>query len=214
MELPGEQSGYLGTFDPSRVEQLDRASAAERTGAVAELIRKTSATAAVAAMQPFPLVDAAILTPLQHRLVRSIARIRRCRLDDDDIKGMFRAVRGPIVASQATIAGAKVFLLVPFFPAAVGVSLAYALTHAIGEVTDEYLSQPGMEVEDMKPRLAVVSKRRFRQVLHVKRAQVRAMFSEPQTRRKIRELGKAARAGQIGPAEEVRQMDALLAASS
>ena len=174
-------------------------------------IRKTSATAAVAVLQPLPLVNIATLTPLQHRMVRSIGRIHGCHLDDAAVRRMFRAVRSPIIASQTTIFLAKIVQAIPFFPEAVSVSLAYALTQAVGEVSDQYLSQRGMRVEEMKPRLEAISKERFAEAFRVKRDELSAVFRDPATRRQIAELKKARRDGKIDDAAEAQRMDAILA---
>src|SRR5271165_5992026 len=101
MALAAAQTGYLGGIEPDIAEQLERASAAEKRRAVEELVRKTSATAAMTTLQPLPVLDVAILTPLQHRMVRSTGRGYGRRLDDKIVRRMFRAVRRRIVATQA-----------------------------------------------------------------------------------------------------------------
>lgn len=214
MPSPGHETHRRGTLERLRAGEFEHASAAEKARAVAEQISKTSAAAAASALQPVPFVDAVILPPMQHHMVRSIGLIHGCHLDDSAVRRMFREMRRPIIAAQATIAVAKIVQVIPFVPEALAVSIAYALTHAIGEVSDHYLSKPGMRVEEMKPRFAVISKERFGEAFRVKRDELRALFRRPEIRRQIGELKKAHREGKIDEGEEARRMDAILGDAS
>jgi uncharacterized protein (DUF697 family) len=212
MEMHGTLP-FWGALEPQRAEQLARGSVEEKTAAVDDLIRKTSAIAAVTALQPVPALDIAILTPLQRRLVRSIGLIRGCHLQEEELNRMFRAVRRPIAVSQTMLVTAKLVQFIPWVPEIFAVSLAYALTCAIGEVSDEYLSHP-IPVDQLRSRMEEISSERFATALKVKRDELRALFRDPETRRRIKELKAARRDGKIDEDEVVRRMDALVSEGS
>lgn len=215
MPLPSE---HAGSYDAYRT-RLERTrtggstSSEEKARAGAKLIRKTSARAAVITLQPVPFADAVILPPIHHHMVRAIARIHGCHLDDRTERRMFRAIRSPMLASQTTIAVAKLIQMIPFAPEAIAVSVAYALTHAIGEASDQYLSSRDVPVDEMKARFETIYKERFGQAFRVKRDQLDALFRRPETRKKIEELSKAHRDGKLDEAEEAQRMDAILRGS-
>jgi uncharacterized protein (DUF697 family) len=203
-------SPYLGALEPERAERIARGGDEEKARAARDLIHKTSTTAAVSALQPIPVLDAAILTPLQHRMVRSLGVIRGARLEPEQVKCMFRAVKRPIVLSQTMLAVAKLVQFIPWAPEVFALSLAYALTFAIGQVSDEYLARKDIPTEELSSRLTEISKERFTAAFEVKRDEVRALFRDPETRRRIGELRKAHRKGTIDDEEVARRMDAIL----
>jgi uncharacterized protein (DUF697 family) len=209
MEPNGAQE-YLGGFEPARAEQLAHGSAVEQKAAIQDLIRKTSATAAMSALQPVPVLDWAILTPLQHRLVHSIAQVRGCPMSDDQVNRMFRAIRRPIIKSQTMLVVTKLAQWIPWVPEIFAASLAYALTFAIGQVSDQYVSR-AISVHDLEPRLEQISRESFTVALNMKRDELRALFSDPETRAGFEKLKKAQEQGQIDDEEAVRRMDAILA---
>ena len=202
---------FLGAFTPQCLEQLAHASPQEQERRVDELTRKTSVTAAVAAMQPLPIVDAVLLTPLQVRLVRSIAQIRGRSVEDADVKRMFRAVQMPILVAQAALAMVKLVQRVPWVPRVLAVSLAYSLTCAIGRVSDEYFVHSHADVEELATRVAEVSKRQFTGVVRSTRDELATIFREAAPRRRLKELLKARRDGTIDADEEAWRLEAILA---
>jgi uncharacterized protein (DUF697 family) len=205
----GTKTSFLAALTAERAEQLAHASSEVKTAAVRDLIRKTSATAAATALQPVPALDVAILTPLQHRMVHSIGLIRGWQLEDEQVKRMFRAVRQPIVVSQTTLVAVKLVQWIPGVPEVFAASLAYALTFAIGEVSDQYLSRP-FPVGELKSRMEEVSRERFAVALQVKRDELRSLFRDPETRGQVKELTRSRREGKIDDDEVVRRMDAIL----
>jgi uncharacterized protein (DUF697 family) len=204
------QTPFLGTFEPERAEPLAHATEEERTRAVEELIRKTSVTAAASTLQPVPVLDVAILTPLQFRMVRTIGRVRGCGVDDKEVKRIFHAVRMPIIASQASLLVAKLLQWIPWVPEILAFSLAYSLTFAIGRVSDEYFREQGMPLDRLRPRLEEISKKQFAEAVHVKRNELRAIFRDPETRRRVKDLEKEYYEGKMDDDEVVRRMDAIL----
>jgi uncharacterized protein (DUF697 family) len=207
------ETPMLGALEPEKLRDLEHASAEEKKQYVEELIRKTSATAAVSALQPVPVLDVAILTPLQHRLVRSIGLVHGLCLDDEQVRLIFREVRAPVVATQTALVATKLLQWIPWVPEIIAVSLAYAITFAIGQVSDEYFTQSGMSLDELKSRLEGVSKERFAEAVRAKQKEVRALVRNPETRRRVKELRKELHAGTIDEEEETRRLDAILRAN-
>jgi osmotically-inducible protein OsmY/uncharacterized protein (DUF697 family) len=194
--------------------EFQNASPAEKARAVSQLIRMTSAAAAVSALQPIPFVDTAILTPMQHRMVQSIATVHGYQLDRNDVREMFRAFRPRIMQCQLTIGLAKSVPLVPVIFDAVAVSVAYALTFAVGEASDQHFrSQRLTSPDEMRASLEVIYRETFDRAFQQKRNELRAMFRSPQIRREVEALKKAHRDGRMDEAEKERRMDEILTRS-
>ena len=202
-----------GAIEPGRAEQLaQHGSPEEKAGAIKDLIRKTSATAGVTALQPIPVLDVAILTPIQRRMARSIGLIRGYRLDDVHLKRMFRAVRRPIVMCQTMIAVVKACKFIPWPGADITqFCLAYALTYAIGQMSDEHLSHPDIPADELKSRLTELTKKSFSATLKSKREELHASLHDEETRRQFKELRKARRERKIDDEELARSLDGILA---
>ena len=195
--------------------EFQRASPAEKARAVSQLIRMTSAAAAVSALQPIPFVDTAILTPMQHRMVQSIATVHGYHLDRKDVREMFRAFRPRVVQSQLTIGLAKSVPLVPVIFDAIAVSVAYALTFAVGEASDQHFrSQRLTSPDEMRASLEAIYRETFERAFQQKRNELRAMFRSPEIRREVEALKKAHRDGEMDEAEKERRMDEILTRSS
>jgi uncharacterized protein (DUF697 family) len=210
MEIAAPKTPFLAALEPERAEELARGSSEEKAAAVQDLIRKTSSTAGATVLQPVPVLDVAFLTPLHRRLVRSIAVIHGCHLSDEDLDRMFNAMRRPLVASHTMLVLSKLVQWIPWAPEIFAVSLAYALTFALGDVCDQYLSQPDMPVEELGKRVEEFSRERFAMAFKVKRQELRAVFHDPEKRHRVKELKKARRQGKVDDDGEARALDALL----
>jgi uncharacterized protein (DUF697 family) len=114
---------------------LDRASEPEKDRAASELIAACSAAAGALALQPLPLVDLPLIVPIQIAMVQGLGRIRGYQLDKKSVLEVFRSYRTSLTVQQLTIAVSKV---VPGVGSLFSVSTAYALTFAVGEVSDRY----------------------------------------------------------------------------
>jgi uncharacterized protein (DUF697 family) len=192
----------------------DGATAEEKVRGVRKLVRLSSATAAALAVQPVPLVDSAVMTPIQHRMVEGVIRICRGRADEQAQHEIFTALRGDVVAPHVAIAGMKLIPFVPILPDLVAVSIAYALTSAIGEVSIRYCG-PGaaMTRAELRGAFAESYRERFERTYRQSRKEVKAMFSgNAEIRRRMRELRDARRAGDIGDQEAEDRADEILAA--
>ena len=107
----------------------------QRDVAVRDLITMASVASAAVTIQPIPLLDSALLAPIQIAMVQGIAKVYSYTLDRKTILEWIGTFGASIVTRHVLLAAAK---LVPFAGWLVGASMAYALTHALGEVTDHY----------------------------------------------------------------------------
>jgi uncharacterized protein (DUF697 family) len=154
---------------------FDDASDVEKARAVHEAIRLSSLRAALLALQPLAFVDSPVLTRLQARMVRGIGRIHG-RRDHKTAHEILRPLRRRLVVPHLTIAATKLLPMVPVLPDLVAVSVAYALTYTIGELSDDYFRGPALRPSEMRARFDLLYRRRFEQTYREKRDEMKAMF--------------------------------------
>lgn len=128
-------SSHLDTLRRVLEGNYEGASEAEKTRAVRELVQVCSVAAGAMTIQPMPLLDSALIAPIQIGLVQGIARIHGYKLDKKSVLEILSTFGASIVAQNLIMAAAK---LIPFFGWVFTISMAYALTWAIGEVSDHY----------------------------------------------------------------------------
>ncbi|MEM7153343.1 MAG: DUF697 domain-containing protein [Myxococcota bacterium] len=126
---------HLATLKRVLDGNYDDASEAEKARAVRELVQVCSVSAGAMTVQPIPLLDTALITPVQIGLVQGIGKIHGHKLDHKSIVEILSTFGASVVAQNLIMAAAK---LIPFFGWVVTISMAYALTWAIGEVSDHY----------------------------------------------------------------------------
>jgi uncharacterized protein (DUF697 family) len=188
--------------------EFDGASEQTKENAVQELIRRCSSAVAVYALQPLPGVDSAIVIPVHNRMVGIIARIRGYRIDarrvDQDILG---PLSGELLFTHAAMVGAKLIPFVDIF----AVSVAYALTCALGQVSDEYYRRRrAMAEREMRLHFDACYAKAYEFAFREKRNEFRAMFRDRKVREQIGELKKARRDGTIAAEEVERRIDDIL----
>jgi len=128
-------SKYTDTIERVLEGNFDDASEEERQEAVKEVIAVCSLAASAVTIQPFPLVDLALITPIQIGMVQAIGRVHGHDLDRKSVLEILTTLGASIVAQNAVMAAAK---CIPVLGWLMTLSMAYALTHAIGEVSDHY----------------------------------------------------------------------------
>lgn len=182
---------YLDTLN--RVLQGDYADATdeEREAAVAEVVQVCAVAAGAVAIQPFPLVDLVLVTPIQVGMVQAIGRIFGHRLDEKSVVEILSTFGASLVAQNLIVAAAK---LIPFAGWVAGVAMSYALTWAIGDVSAEYFRKGrGVKPEDLRARFDKV----FRQKRDEKIARHK---SNTTLKERLAELKEAHEAGLIDAA--------------
>jgi uncharacterized protein (DUF697 family) len=155
---------------------FESASEDEKSSLVDETIRASSTRAAVLTLQPVAVVDVALLTPLQRRMVEGIAHIRG-RSEAEVTGEIFRALSRPLIGPHVAIASAKLVPFVPLLPGLFAVSVAYALTYALGEFTDAYVrATTPPPPDEMRTSFKAIYRRRFELTYREKREEMKAMF--------------------------------------
>jgi uncharacterized protein (DUF697 family) len=113
----------------------DVASEEEKELTVRRLIQTGCAAAMLATLQPLPVVDVALIMPIQVGMVQGIGRVRGYRLDKKSVWEILNNVRTGLVTQHATLAAAK---LVPAAGTLVAACVAHGLTYAVGVLADSY----------------------------------------------------------------------------
>ena len=139
---------HLDTLKRVLDGNYDGATEAEKTQAVRELVQVCSVAAGAVTIQPIPFVDTALIAPIQIGMVQGIGKIHGYKLDKKSILEILSTFGASIVAQNLIMAAAK---LIPFFGWVVTISMAYALTWAIGEVSDHYFRN-GRNVDEAELR--------------------------------------------------------------
>lgn len=194
-------ASYSEVIDRVMRGDYDEASEEERHEAVQMVIQACSAAAAAVTIQPMPFVDTALLAPIQIGMVQAIGRIHGHRLDARSVLEILSTLGASILAQNAIMAAAK---FVPFFGWLVTLSMAYALTWAIGEVSETYfLNGRGVPAEELRSR--------FDQIYRAKRREKQRQHAHNETLKdKLSQLRAAYEAGLIDEEQFRRKKEALL----
>jgi uncharacterized protein (DUF697 family) len=194
-------ASYLETFKRVMDGGYDSASDAEKTAAVRDMIQVCSVAAGAVAIQPIPFADIALISPIQIGLAQAIGRIHGQHLDRKSVLEILSTFGASIVAQNVIMAAAK---FVPFLGWAVGPSMAYALTYAVGEVSDFYFrSGRGVSPSDLKSM--------FDKVYKSKRAEKEASAKGNETLKdKLEQLKEAFASGLITEGEFNAKKEELL----
>ena len=141
-------ASYKETLDRILQGDFESASPEERAEAVRDVIHVCSVAAGAVTFQPIPFLDTVLISPIQIAMVQAIGRVYGHRLDQKAIIEMLSTFGASLLAQNAIIAAAK---FIPFAGWVVAISMAYALTYAIGEVADHYFKNGrGVSAEELK----------------------------------------------------------------
>ena len=162
----------------------------EKRIAARKAIRNWSSAAAAAILQPLSVIDVLFMAPLQHRMVRDIGRIHGYQENENARHHIFKTLRGKRIKRSAVIVGAKCVASLPFVPFVgnlVGMAVAYAFTHAIGELSNVYFAGDcTMSDTDMVERFDVVYKEQYERAYKHRRDELRETWRTPAIRRRDR----------------------------
>lgn len=173
--------GYLDTLGRVMKGDYGAASAEEKAAAVHEVIQVCAVAAAAVTIQPFPVADVLLLSPIQIGMVQSIGRIHGRTLDKKTVLEILSTVGASLVAQNVIMAAAK---LIPVLGSIVAMSMGYALTYAIGEVSDLYFKH-GSTLSSSE------LKSRFRSVYETKKKEKESAAKDPKLKEKLEALKKA-----------------------
>ncbi len=185
-------ASYTEIIDRVMRGDYEDASPTERDDAVRHVIQACSVAAAAVTIQPIPFVDTALITPIQIVMVQAIARIYGHQLDKKSVLEILSTFGASIVAQNVIMAAVK---FIPFLGWIVTTSMAYALTWAIGEVSDYYFRNgrgvPQEELQSM-----------FSRIYKEKHAEKKAANADDGTlKQKLEQLKEAFDAGLLDEAE-------------
>ncbi len=192
---------YLETLKRLLEDDFEKASESERTTAIRELIQVSSIASAAVAIQPVPFVDSALIAPIQIGMVQGIGRIHGHRLDKKSVIEILSTLGASIVSQNIIMAAAKV---VPFLGWAMSLSMAYALTFAIGEVSDHYFkSGRGASKEELRSM--------FERIYQDKKTEKAAEHQHNKSlKRRLEELQEAQKSGLLTEEEFQRTKEEIL----
>jgi uncharacterized protein (DUF697 family) len=195
-------ASYLDTLERVMKGDYQDASPQERAEAVRDVIQVCSAASAAVAWQPIPLVDTVLISPIQIAMVQAIGRIHGYKLDQKSVVEILGTFGASLVAQNVIMAAAK---LIPFAGWLVGMSMAYALTYAVGEVSDHYFAHGrGSSQQDLREM--------FDKVYKSKKAEKQAVHRSNTTLKdKLEQLEEARAAGLLGEEEFEAKKQELLA---
>lgn len=179
---------YTETLGRVMAGDYDEASEEERAEAVKELIAMCSVGAGAVSIQPVPLLDVVLVTPIQVGLVQGIGRIHGYHLDQKAVTEILAAFGASIVAQNVMMAAAK---FVPIAGWAAAAAMAWALTQAIGEVADHYFKNGrGVPQDDLRTMFKKTYEQR-------KAERMNAMKAAPTLKERLEQLNEAYKAGLI-----------------
>jgi len=175
---------YTETLNRIMRGGYDDASPEERAEAVRDLLNMCSVAAGAVTIQPLPFVDSLLISPIQIALVQGIGRIHGHSLDKKAILEMLSTFGASIVTQNVIMAAAK---FIPFLGWLVTITMAYALTYAIGEVSDYYFRNgrgvPASELKDMFERI-YKTKKEEKQARHKKNESLKDKLEQLKEARK------------------------------
>lgn len=194
--------GYLDTVNRVMSGSFDGASEDDKRAAVKELITVCAVAASAVTIQPFPVLDAVLMSPIQIGMVQAIGKVHGHKLDKKSILEILSTFGASLVAQNVIMAAAK---LIPILGSVIAMSMAYALTFAIGEVSDHYFKTGrGVSADELR--------QRFQSVYKEKKAEKEAQAkSDKSLKVKLDNLKKAFEAGVLTEEEFQKKKEETLA---
>ena len=126
---------YAETLDSVMHGDFSDASEEKRSEAVRNVISVCSIASGAVGLQPVPMLDLAVMAPMQVAMVQAIGHIHGHPLSKRSVAEMLSTLGGSIM-TQATMRTAA--RIVPGIGLVMSASMAYSLTWAMGETSDHY----------------------------------------------------------------------------
>ena len=194
--------GYLETIQRVATGNYEHATEDERKAAAKEVITVCAVAASAVTIQPFPVADVVLMSPIQIAMVQAIGKVHGHKLEKKAILEILSTFGASLVAQNVIMAAVK---FVPFLGSVVAMSMAYALTYAIGEVSDYYFKNGrGVSPGELKER--------FQQIYKEKKAEKeREAKDNKSLKQKLDALKKAFESGVITEEEFNKKKEETLA---
>jgi uncharacterized protein (DUF697 family) len=195
-------ASYAETFERVVTGEYANASDEQKLEAVREVIQVASIAAAAVTIQPFPVVDIALIAPIQIGLVQTIGRIHGYVLDKKSVVEILSSFGAGLVTQGILLSTSKLIPIVGWLAA---IPMAYALTWSVGEVAHYYFKMGrGVSPDELGAM--------FQKVYHSKRDEKSAAHKSSSLKSRLQELTEAHRAGLISEAEYQKKKEELLGA--
>ena len=158
--------------------------------------------ASAVTIQPFPVLDAVLMSPIQMGMVQAIGKVHGHKLDKKSILEMLSTFGASLVAQNVIMAAAK---LIPFLGSVIADVDGVRAHVAIGEVSDHYFKTGrGVSADELK--------QRFQSVYKEKKAEKEAQVKNDKTLKvKLDNLKKAFEAGVLTEEEFQKKKEETLA---
>lgn len=194
-------ASYMDTINRVLAGDFTDATEAERSEAMRNITQVCSVAAGAVTIQPIPLLDVALVTPIQISMVQAIARIHGYSLDRKSILEILSTFGASLVAQNVIMAAAK---MIPFLGWVIAPSMAYALTWAIGEVSDYYFANGrGVSQHDLQEM--------FQRIYKAKHAEKKAEHKNNSTlKQRLEQLKEAYASGLLTEEEFTQKKEEVL----
>lgn len=143
---------WLDTLAEIRRTDWSKVPDPERDATAREVIQIASYAAAAASVVPVPLVDIALLLPVHTAMVMTVGHVHGRNLSNAEAKRValeLGAVAGITLAGRAALSALKKILL-PGLGGVLAAPAAFAVTWALGRVSNAYFKDPGLSRDDLK----------------------------------------------------------------
>lgn len=143
---------WLDTLAEIRKTDWSRVPEPERDATAREVIQIASYAAAGAAVVPVPFIDIALLLPVHTAMVMTVGHVHGRNLSDAEAKRValeLGAVAGVTLAGRAALSALKKVIL-PGFGGVLAAPAAFAVTWALGLVSNAYFKDPSLSRDDLK----------------------------------------------------------------
>ncbi|MFW5921322.1 MAG: YcjF family protein [Polyangiales bacterium] len=192
---------YTDTVGRVMSGDFDYETEQERDQAVRDVIQVCSAASGAVAVQPFPVADIALLAPIQIGMVQAIGRIRGCSIDHRTALEILSTFGATLVSHGVVRTSVR---LVPVFGWLMGISMSYASTWALGEVSDVWF-RCGRDVPPADLRAM------FREIYAKKKAEKQAEHrGDDSLEQRLDDLGRAYERGLIDEEEFRKKKEEML----
>jgi uncharacterized protein (DUF697 family) len=188
--------------DPVAKPEAQTESDEDKARLLAQTIQASAVAAGAVTIQPIPLLDLALVTPIQATMVQTIGSIHGYKMDARTVMELMGTFGTGIATQQFVLAASK---FVPVLGWAASITTAYAMTWAIGEVADEYFAH-GRKMSNVE------LNQMFHRVFRAKKAEKQASVSAGSPlKNKLGQLTAARDADLITADEFMRKKEQLLA---
>jgi uncharacterized protein (DUF697 family) len=194
-------SAYAETFERVIAGNFEAASDEEKLMAVREVIQVASVAAAAVTVQPIPIIDMALIAPIQIGMVQAIGRIHGYKLDRKSVLEILSSFGAGLVTQGVLISTAKIIPIVGFLAA---IPMAYALTWSVGEVAHYYFkSGRGVSPDELR----VMFEKLYREK---REERARAGKRDGSLKERLEDLVAAREAGLVSEEEFARKKQRIL----